>query len=284
VKRKGLFTLALAFLALTFLRYGTESDHILEPRPSSEEPKSNPFFQIDDRDTPSQDEGFLPPFREEDEIEYTSENDPNGILQAEYDFQSSARLKRCAGNINCKNHSDALFWLAALDLSDAGFDQRDDESAIEFRKRKSVGYYDLDSDKFKTGFELMKQAYRTGSIEAANELGLLYLEEKQLKDFGKAEPYLRFAHDAGDTMGSYNLARLFREVNPNDYHTPLRYLEVMAENPSVEGEEIFYFLALEAFGSDSERDMAIQAIQNYGENEVDYRRNRFIEHFNPSAR
>lgn len=176
--------------------------------------------------------------------------DSYGIQQAERDYESSPALQRCALNELCPRHTDALFWSAAFELSDIGVEELeisyadvkgDLQGTIEefFQSFAALPIYEIDTPTFKRAYAKLKRAHDLGQVYASNELGLLHIDQPDLRRLDLAREYLMKAYLAGDELAALNLARIEVIENPRDCGECLRYLEEAAKSDS---EDMIFFL------------------------------------------
>jgi|GEM_PF-6848819 len=224
--------------------------------------------------------------------------DPYGTNLAQEEGEISTRLIWCSQNQECPEYAEALFWVAADILSEAGATEHEydavdleltDDMSVEEMINKAGPVlealiddgppeYDVNDVEFQRGLEMMTKAYAAGNIYAANELGLLHLELPAMKDHELAREYFESVMNSGDPFGAYNLARLVRTQTPEDHKKILYYLNIAAEseNPDMKAMSM---LAYESFGNDAEKQKARRYFQlNY--TDASYLRSEFKEHFN----
>ena len=202
-------------------------------------------------------------------------SDPYGVVEAEEDGGQSARLVECSQNIECPKYALALFWVAADIFAEASaltieveadelslMNDMTDEEIIETLGNRLENLfdagqpkYDLSNPMFKRGLMIMEKSHKAGSIYASNELGLLYIENSSMKDFGLAEAYFKISLEKGDMFGAYNLTRLAHLQNPADNRKVLSYLKTASLDKKTDM-NIAYMLGLEYFGNEEEKRVA----------------------------
>ena len=172
--------------------------------------------------------------------------DPFGIAEAEQDGGQSERLIQCSEDESCPKHAEALFWVAADLMSKAGeieveIDAADlaltpDMTAQEITDQigsqadellsPEKSKYDIESREFKRALSALQKADAAGSLYAANELGLLYLEDNRMQNFDVAEDYFKKSLAAGDYYATFNLAVVSHKKSPRDHQQTLAYLNL----------------------------------------------------------
>jgi len=203
-------------------------------------------------------------------------SDPYGIIEAEELGGQPDRLVKCSRNGECPKYAEALFWVAADILSEAStetleiegenFGLTDDMSIEEMTEKlgpqlenlfdASPPEYDFSDTKFKRGFMMMERAHNAGSINASNELGLLYMEHDTIKNLALAEVYLKQSLDKGDLISAYNLARLASMQSPKDSRLTLKYLKIASQTKDPYMITI-YMLGLGFFGTEDEKRISL---------------------------
>ena len=179
---------------------------------------------------------------------YNDDNDPCGVLEAEEWGEISDRLIKCSRDKECPEYAQALFWIAADILSE--LDMLDENTPN----------YDFDDPEFEHGLSLLETAHKAGNIYASNELGLLYLEQIQIRDLELATYYFEKAFSESDPISAYNLARVAHETDPLNHRPVLDYLKISAKQDHKDY-ETSYFLALHAFGDHQEKSIAAKYIR-----------------------
>jgi len=225
-------------------------------------------------------------------------DDPYGLLEAEELGGQPKRLIKCSHNEECPEYAQALFWVAADILSEASAetievegknfaltdDMTIDEMAeklgpqLEGLMKTGPPEYDFGDPEFNRGLNIMHKAHEAGSIYASNELGLLFMEHAEMQSLVLAKEYFVKALNGGDLVSAYNLARIERMQHPANYKTILGFLKKATES-NQEDLGIMYLLGLETFGSEEERQNAINFLKKE-KLESSFLRDEFEAHFN----
>jgi len=205
-------------------------------------------------------------------------DDIYGIAEVEETGNISEKLIKCSEDVSCPEYGDALFWIAADVISEASTENIDNMSDFfESVADVSTQQYDFGDPNIKRGIELMNRSFENGNIYAANELGLMYIDQLSIQDFKLARKYLQYGLDNGDMFSAYNLARLSRMEDPNNHLEMLRYLKIAARSQQ-ENFETLFMLGLQEFGTELQQ---LRAQQYFEENKSvsDRTRSEFAEHF-----
>lgn len=186
----------------------------------------------------------------------------NGIVEAQESFELNPALERCAGNASCEAQSEALFWVAAIKLSDLSAveievnwtqlssDEKTNIIDAIQEPNRDPHQYDVQSDAFLEAYSQMRKAHDLGNAYASNELGVLHLENSALRDIVQAKRLFEIALERGDHTAQFNLARVYLEPEFRDEKRALKSLEGVA----VHGKDFEYFhlrMKSQFFGSDS---------------------------------
>lgn len=239
---------------------------------------------------------FLVSCNNDDDMKHT--DDPYGIIEAENVGGQSDRLVLCSQNEKCPEYAQALFWVAADILSEASAETIEVEAndfglTVDMTIEKMVQQieplledlikvespnYDFADPEFKRGLEIMYKAHKAGSVFASNELGVLFMEQVEMQDLGLAKIFFNEALKNNDAYGAYNLARIARMEDPNDFTVVLEYLKLAADSKQ-EDLVILYMLGMESFGDNEEKLAANRYLEAKGIGPSSLR-DEFEAHFN----
>lgn len=241
-----------------------------------------------------------------EEARYNSVNDPYGVIEAEVEGGTNERLFACANNKGCTRYADALFWMATHYLSEAHYCDdpeydvtfnikvddleampEDEKNAIK-EQRVFEGLMDNfdarcfetnpDHKSFPIAFNMLQKAEDAGSIYASNELGLIYMEIPELKNFDISETHFKKGLLNKDPNAAYNLARLYAVKDVPDFRVSLFYLR-KAKELDPESFELFYLLGMAEFGNFVQKESAKEFLQGYGES-IERQKDEFYAQFN----
>jgi len=207
-----------------------------------------------------------------------------GLIEAERDFVTNDRLLECASNDECPKQADALFWQGAILLSDLETSELDlsisDESVYDERTEafNKDTIYDVNDPNFKKAYDLLKKAEGKGSVYANNELGVIHLEQPDLRDLTLAKSYFQTGYEIGDAEATYNLARIHHLLNDESEISVLSYLRT-ANDINPKRMKLAYGLGLFEFGNVAQKKQSKKILSKFKKREVENEKDLFHRHF-----
>lgn len=175
------------------------------------------------------------------------ENDPHGVIEARNAGGQSKRLVACSRDFTCPKRADAMFWIAADVLSNAG---------------SALAAEDIAHSEFQRGLALMQEANEAGSYLAANELGLFYMDFESIQNLDRAEYYFLLGISGKDANSAYNMARLTYVREPTNLESVLKYLQMASEFEPNEFADI-YMIILGYFGDSNDKKVSNEYFKDW---------------------